>query len=54
MHILIVYFLHGTTQIKCLIIMDFICNMVRQIYHAELQLNKVNTSDTEALLLDLH
>ena len=23
-------------------------NMVSQIYHAELQLNKVNTSDTEA------
>ena len=28
--------------------------MVSQIYHSELQLNKANTSDTEAALLDLH
>ena len=28
--------------------------MVNQIYPAELQLNKANTSDTEALFLDLH
>ena len=28
--------------------------MVIQIYPPELQLNKANTSDTEALLLDLH
>ena len=29
-------------------------NMVSQIYHSELQLNKVNTSDTKAVVLDLH
>ena len=29
-------------------------NMVSQIYHSELQLNKANTSDTEAIFLDLH
>ena len=29
-------------------------NMVRQIYHSELQLNKANTSDTEAAFLDCH
>ena len=29
-------------------------NMVRQIYPSELQLNKANTSDTEAAFLDLH
>ena len=29
-------------------------NMVRQIYHSELQLNKNNTSDTKAAFLDLH
>ena len=29
-------------------------NMVNHIYPAELQLNKANTSDTEALILDLH
>ena len=29
-------------------------NMVSQIYHSELQLNKANTSDTEAAFLDLH
>ena len=29
-------------------------NMVSQIYHSELQLNKTNTSDTEAAFLDLH
>ena len=29
-------------------------NMVSQIYPSELQLNKANTSDTEAALLDLH
>ena len=28
--------------------------MVSQIYPSELQLNKVNTSDTEATFLDLH
>ena len=28
-------------------------NMVRQIYHSELQLNKANTSDTEDRFLDL-
>ena len=28
--------------------------MVNQIYPTELQLNKVNTSDTEASFLDLH
>ena len=28
--------------------------MVSQIYPSELQLNKVNTSDTEAAILDLH
>ena len=28
--------------------------MVSQIYPSELQLNKVNTSDTEASFLDLH
>ena len=29
-------------------------NMVSQIYHSELQLNKVKTSDKEATILDLH
>ena len=29
-------------------------NMVSQIYPSELQLNKVNTSDTKATFLDLH
>ena len=29
-------------------------NMISQIYHSELQLNKANTSDTEAVFLDLH
>ena len=29
-------------------------NMVSQIYFLELQLNKANTSDTEAAFLDLH
>ena len=29
-------------------------NMVSQIYPSELQLNKANTSDTEAIFLDLH
>ena len=29
-------------------------NMVSQIYSPELQLNKANTSDTEAAFLDLH
>ena len=29
-------------------------NMVGQIYPSELQLNKANTSDTEAAFLDLH
>ena len=29
-------------------------NMVSQIYHSVLQLNKPNTSDTEAAFLDLH
>ena len=29
-------------------------NMVSQIYPSELQLNKPNTSDTEAAFLDLH
>ena len=28
--------------------------MVNQIYRPELQFNKANTSDTEALFLDLH
>ena len=29
-------------------------NMVSQIYPSELQLNKANTSDTEAAFFDLH
>ena len=29
-------------------------NVVSQIYHSELQLNKANTSNTEAAFLDLH
>ena len=29
-------------------------NMESQIYHSELQLNKANTSDTEAAFSDLH
>ena len=35
---------------------NIICfdNMVSQIYSSELQLNKANTADTEAALLDLH
>ena len=31
-----------------------VANMVSHIYPSELQLNKVNTSDTEAAFLDLH
>ena len=34
--------------------MFYFDNMVSQIYPSELQLNKVNTSDTEAAFLDLH
>ena len=33
---------------------DYFDNMVSQIYPSELQLNKANTSDTEAAFLDLH
>ena len=33
--------------------MFFFYNMVSQIYPAELQLNKANTADTEATILDL-
>ena len=33
---------------------NFFDNMVNLIYPAELQLNKVNVSDAEALFLDLH
>ena len=29
-------------------------NMVSQIYPSQLHLNKANTSDTEAVFLDLH
>ena len=29
-------------------------NILGQIYHSELQLNKANTSDTEAAFLNLH
>ena len=32
----------------------FIDNMVSQIYSSELQMNKANSSDTEAAFLDLH
>ena len=32
----------------------FFDNMVSQIYPSELQLNKVNTSDTKAAFSDLH
>ena len=33
---------------------DFFDRMVNRIYPSELQLNKANVSDTEALFLDLH
>ena len=33
---------------------DFFVSMVNRIYPSELQLNKVNVSDTEASFLDLH
>ena len=33
---------------------DYFDNIVSQIYPSELQLNKTNTSDTEAAFLDLH
>ena len=33
---------------------DYYDNMVCQIYPSELQLNKANTSDTEAAFLNLH
>ena len=33
---------------------NYFDNMVSQIYHSELQINKANTSDTEATFLDLH
>ena len=33
---------------------DYFDNMVSQIYPSELQLNKANTSDTEAAFLYLH
>ena len=32
----------------------YFVNMVSQIYPSEFQLNKANTSDTEAAFLDLH
>ena len=32
----------------------YFANMVSQIYHSGLQLNKANTSDTDAVFLDLH
>ena len=40
----------------CLIPDDIVYfdNMVGQIYPSELQLNKANTSDTDAIFLDLH
>ena len=34
--------------------MFYFDNMVNQIYPSELQLNKANTSDTEAAFLGLH
>ena len=37
-----------------LIIVNFFDNMTSQIYPSELQLNKANTSYTEAAFLDLH
>ena len=37
-----------------LIAMAFVVMMVGQIYPSEIQLNKANTSDTEAAFLDLH
>ena len=33
---------------------NFFDNMVNRIYPSELQLNKANVSDAEALFLDLH
>ena len=33
---------------------NFFDSMVNHIYPSELQLNKANVSDTEALFLDLH
>ena len=36
------------------LLLDIFDNMVGQIYPLELQLNKANTSDTEAAFLDLH
>ena len=36
------------------IINVYFVNMVSQIYPSELQLNKANTSDTEAAFLDMH
>ena len=33
---------------------NFLDSMVNRIYPSELQLNKANVSDTEALFLDLH
>ena len=35
-------------------VIDVFNNMVSQIYPLEHQLNKANTSDTEAAFLDLH
>ena len=33
---------------------NFFDSMVNRIYPSELQLNKANMSDTEAIILDLH
>ena len=47
--------LHSKTGVKRVIDIDnfYFDNMVNQIYPSGLQLNKANTSDTEAAFLDL-
>ena len=45
---------HSTTEPLRSLNNVYFDNMVSQIYPSELQLNKANTSDTEATFLDLH
>ena len=55
--LILLHLLHTTANIFRYILninKVYFDNMVCQIYHSELQLNKANTSDTEAAFLDLH
>ena len=47
-------FQHGKYLVAYVLNNVYFDTMVSQIYPSELQLNKANTSDTEAAFLDLH